>query len=119
MPALPPRTDIVSPPSQVRDVTKLRHFGNCTNFLNLDQIAVRLSVLRACCMGKRSAIATTDAEVAKLTLPELNGQISALKWRSERPDVSASLRRSAFKRLVWLEERREVLHGIKAPDRKF
>ena len=70
-------------------------------------------------MGKRSAIATTDEEVAKLTLPELNGQISLLKWRAESPDVSASLRRSAFKRLVWLEERRETLHGVKAPDRKF
>jgi hypothetical protein len=70
-------------------------------------------------MGKRSAIATTDEEVAKLTLPELNGQISLLKWRAERADMSASLRRSAFKSLVWLEERRETLHGVKAPDRKF
>jgi hypothetical protein len=60
-------------------------------------------------MGKRSAIATTDEEAAKLTLPELNGQISLLRWRAERPDVSASLRRSALKRLVWLEERRDTL----------
>jgi hypothetical protein len=49
----------------------------------------------------------------------LNRQISLLKWRAESPDVSASLRRSAFKRLVWLEERRETLHGVKAPYRKF
>ncbi len=70
-------------------------------------------------MGKRSAVATTDEEVAELTLPELNGQIALLKWRAGRTDVSASLRRLAFKHLVWLEERRETLHGIKAPDRKF
>jgi hypothetical protein len=70
-------------------------------------------------VGKRSAIATTNEEVAKLTLLELNGQIATLKWRAGRSDTSAALRRSAFKRLVWLEERREALHGVKAPDRKF
>jgi hypothetical protein len=70
-------------------------------------------------MGKRSAVATTDEEVAKLTLPELNGQITLLKWRAARRDTSASLRRLAFKRLVWLEKRREALHGVTAPDRKF
>jgi hypothetical protein len=70
-------------------------------------------------MGKRSAIATTDEEVAKLALPELNRQISVLKWRADRPDVSASLRRLAFRSLVWLEERRETLHGVEAPARKF
>jgi hypothetical protein len=48
-------------------------------------------MLRACSMGKRSAIATTGEEVAKLTLPELNRQISVLKRRTERPDVSASV----------------------------
>jgi len=70
-------------------------------------------------MGKRSAIATTEEEVAKLTLSELNGQISLLRWRAERADVSASLRKSAFESLVWLEEHRQTIHGIKAPDRKF
>jgi hypothetical protein len=30
-------------------------------------------------MGKRSFIATTDGEVAALTLPELNGQIALLE----------------------------------------
>jgi hypothetical protein len=42
-------------------------------------------------MGKRSAVATTDEEVAKLTLSELNGQIGLLKWRAGRTDVLASL----------------------------
>jgi hypothetical protein len=40
-----------------------------------------------------------------LTLPELNQQIALLKYRVESR-LSASLRRSAFKRLVWLEEQR-------------
>lgn len=70
-------------------------------------------------MGKRSVIATSEEEVATLTLAELNGQISILKWRAGRPDASASLRKAAFKRLVWLEERRETLHGVEAPDRTF
>jgi hypothetical protein len=70
-------------------------------------------------MGERSFIATTDGEVAALTLPELNGQIALLKWRAEKSGKSASLRRSAPRRLVWLEQRRESLHGIKAPMRKF
>lgn len=60
-------------------------------------------------MGKRSAVATTDNKAAKLTLPELNAQISLLKWRAGRADVSASVRKSASKRLAWLEERREAL----------
>jgi len=33
--------------------------------------------------------------------------------------LSASLRRSAFKTLVWLEAQREAVHGIKAPERTF
>src|SRR5882757_5704872 len=41
-----------------------------------------------------------------LTLPELNRQIALLKYRVESR-LSASLRRSAFKGLVWLEEQRE------------
>jgi hypothetical protein len=69
-------------------------------------------------VGKRSAIATTDAEAAALTLPELNQQIALLKYRVESR-LSASLRRSAFKRLVWLEEQRERLHAVPAPKRKF
>jgi hypothetical protein len=59
-------------------------------------------------MGKRSAIATTDGEIEKLFLPELDRQIAVLKWRAERPEVSASLRASAFKQLARLKKNREA-----------
>jgi hypothetical protein len=42
-----------------------------------------------------------------------------LKWRAERAEISSSLRRSAFKRLVWLEAHHERLHYIEALDRNF
>jgi len=68
-------------------------------------------------MGKRSATATTGAEAAALTLSELNQQIAWLRYRVKNR-LSASLRRSAFRRLVWQEER-ERLHAVPAPKRKF
>jgi hypothetical protein len=69
-------------------------------------------------MGKRSAIATTEAEAAALTLSELNQRIASMQFGVDR-DLSAWLRRSAFKRLVWLEEQRKRLHGVAAPKRRF
>jgi len=69
-------------------------------------------------VGKRSAIASTEAEAAALSLDELNRQIATLKYRAAS-QLSVSLRRSAFRRLVWLEAQRERLHGVKAPGRKF
>jgi hypothetical protein len=68
-------------------------------------------------MGKRSAVATSEAEAAALTLAELNQQIAVLKFRTEIG--SSALRRSAFRRLAWLEEQRERLHAVPAPKRKF
>ncbi len=68
-------------------------------------------------MGKRSAIATSEAEAASLTLSELNRQIAFLKFRTETG--SSALRRSAFRHLVWLEEQRERLYAVPAPERRF
>jgi hypothetical protein len=62
-------------------------------------------------------MATTREEVEKLSLPELNRQISVFEWRAERPDTSASLRRAAFKQLTFLEDQRESIHGFPAPKR--
>jgi hypothetical protein len=68
-------------------------------------------------MGTRSAVATTDEEVAALTLAELNGQIAQAEWRYGAM-TNAGRRKDAFKRLVWLEAQREKLHEIPAPKRR-
>jgi hypothetical protein len=73
-------------------------------------------------MGKRSIIATTEAEVAALSLPKLNQQIHWMELRAREDGpipMRSSLRKSAFKQLLWLEAQRERLHGIAAPKRKF
>ena len=66
------------------------------------------------CGGTRPGVwprcITTAAEAAALTLPELDRQIALLKYRVESR-LSASLRRSAFQRLVWLEEQGAHGHG--------
>jgi hypothetical protein len=69
-------------------------------------------------MGKRSAVATSEVEAASLTPSELDQQIALLKFRIGSR-LSASLRRQALKRLVWLEEQREQLYGVPAPKRRF
>ena len=68
-------------------------------------------------MGKRLAIATTDAEAAVLTLSELDQQIGWMEYRAFNMELSFSQRKLAVKRLVWLEAQREDLHGISAPKR--
>jgi hypothetical protein len=73
-------------------------------------------------MRKRSATADSEAEVAALPLRELDGQIQRLELRARKGGpfaLSNSLRKSAFKKLIWLEAQRETLHAIPAPDRKF
>jgi len=73
-------------------------------------------------MGKRATIATTKAEVAALSLGKLSQQIRWTELRAQKGGPfarSASLRKSAFKLLIWLEAERERLHGIAAPERKF
>ena len=49
-------------------------------------------------------------------------QIQRLELRARKGGpfaLSNSLRKSAFKKLIWLEAQRETLHAIPAPDRKF
>jgi hypothetical protein len=68
-------------------------------------------------MGERSGAPETDEDVAKLSLRELNSWISRAEFRALHLKLSASLKRSAMKRLVWLEAQRERLHGVPAPNR--
>jgi hypothetical protein len=68
-------------------------------------------------MGKRAAVATTEEEVARLTLAQLNGQIASAEWRFQMV-ANSQLRKAAYKRLVWYERLRESLHGIPAPARR-
>jgi len=68
-------------------------------------------------MGERSKSPETDEDAAKLTLNELNEWISRAELRASHLSLSASLKKSAMKRLVWLESQRETLHGVPAPKR--
>jgi hypothetical protein len=68
-------------------------------------------------MGERSRAPETEEDAAKLSLRELNGWIGHAEFRAVHLKLSASLKRSAMKRLVWLEAQRERLHGLPAPDR--
>jgi hypothetical protein len=68
-------------------------------------------------MGERSRSPETEADAAKLGLQELNDWIGRAEFRALHMKLSASLKKSAIKRLVWLEAQRERLHGVPAPDR--
>jgi len=68
-------------------------------------------------MGERSRAPETEEDAAKLSLRELNGWISRAEFRAVHLKLSASLKRSAMKRLVWLEAQRKRLHGLPAPNR--
>ena len=67
-------------------------------------------------MGRRSGIAETEEEVAKLTLDELNVEIERCLQGCEYGGSSQG-RKSFFKRLVWLETMREKIHEIPATRR--
>jgi hypothetical protein len=69
-------------------------------------------------MGKRSAIPTTEQEVAVLSLGALKRAIRSCEWRAKNKTISHQLRKGAHKNLVWLEAQREKLHGISAPPRR-
>jgi hypothetical protein len=69
-------------------------------------------------MGERSRAPEDEKDAEKLSLKELNGWISVAEFRATRMKLSASLKKSAMKRLVWLEDQRERLHGVPAPKRK-
>jgi hypothetical protein len=68
-------------------------------------------------MGKRSAIRTSEQEVAELSLTELNRAIAACEWRAQSRAISHQLRKASHKQLLWLEAQREKLHGIPPPRR--
>ena len=68
-------------------------------------------------MGKRSKAPENDEDVAELSLKELNRLISNVEFRAVHLKLSASLKKSAMKRLVWLEAQREKLHGVPASKR--
>jgi hypothetical protein len=51
-------------------------------------------------MGERSRTPQTQADAAKLSLCELNDWISRAEFRASRLKLSASLKKSAMKRLV-------------------
>ena len=67
-------------------------------------------------MGRRSGVAETEEEVAKLSLDELNVEIERCLQGFEYGGSSQG-RKSFFKRLVWLEKMREKIHGIPATGR--
>ena len=69
-------------------------------------------------MGKRSEAPETEEQAAQLTLKELNGWIARAEFRALHMKLSASLKKSAMKRLVWLETQREKLHDVPAPRRR-
>jgi len=68
--------------------------------------------------GRLKGGANTEAEAEKLSLSELNLLIAGAECRFDSV-TNSNLRKSAFKRLVWLESQRERLHGIEAPERKL
>lgn len=65
-------------------------------------------------MGKRSGLAETEEEVAKLTLNDLNAEIERCLHGAYSGGRAA---KGFFKRAVWLEKLREKLHGILAKRR--
>jgi hypothetical protein len=67
-------------------------------------------------MGRRSGVAETEEEVAKLGLPQLNVEIERCLQGFEHGGSSQG-RKAVFKRLVWLESMREKIHGIPATRR--
>ena len=69
-------------------------------------------------MGERSRAPEDEKDAEKLRLNELNGWISIAEFRATKMKLSASLKKFAMKRLVWLEEQREKLHGVPAQKRR-
>jgi hypothetical protein len=67
-------------------------------------------------MGRRSGVAETEEEVARLGLLKLNVEIGRCLQGFEHGGTSQG-RKVFFKRLVWLETMREKIHGIPATRR--
>ena len=60
-------------------------------------------------MGQRSGAPETEADAAKLSLSELNDWISRAEFRALHAKLSASLKTSAMKRLVWRDSHTRLL----------
>jgi len=69
-------------------------------------------------MRNRSGFPQTEEQVAALSLSELNDFIRYLEFLTYEVKRSSSLKKQSFKSLIWLENCRETLHGVPAPDRK-
>ena len=67
-------------------------------------------------MGRRSGVAETEKDVAKLSLDKLNVEIKRCLQGFEYGGSSQG-RKAFFKRLVWLEKMREEIHAIPATRR--
>jgi hypothetical protein len=67
---------------------------------------------------RRSGIADTAEEAAKMSLTDFESEIARCKWGFENGGTSQG-RKAFFQRLVWLENMREELFGVPAPSRKF
>ena len=67
-------------------------------------------------MGRRSGVAETEEDVAKMSLEELNVEIGRCLQGFEYGGSSQG-RKGFFKRLVWLETMRERIHAIPATRR--
>jgi hypothetical protein len=59
----------------------------------------------------------TEADVERMTLPQLNAEIARCLHGTEHGGSSQG-RKSFFDRLVWYEKMREKIHGIPAPARR-
>jgi hypothetical protein len=59
----------------------------------------------------------TKAQVAKMTLAQLNAEIARCLHGFEHGGTSQG-RKAYFDRLVWCEKMREEIHGIPAPARR-
>jgi hypothetical protein len=66
----------------------------------------------------RAAVPTTEEEIRRLSLKELNAQIAYALWMSENGGTSQG-RKAFFDRLGWLGKQREALHGVPAKPRRF
>jgi hypothetical protein len=67
-------------------------------------------------MGRRSGVAETEEDVAKLSLDELSIEIERCLQGFEHGGSSQG-RKAFFKRLVWLEKMRAEIHAIPATRR--
>jgi hypothetical protein len=67
---------------------------------------------------RRSRIADNSREAAQMSRSEMDSEIARCLWGVES-DRRSQLRKTFFKRLIWLEAEREKRFGVPAPKRVF